>query len=182
MPHFRIERLMAEVGAAEANREGPFGGGIHLSLTHHEDPFMLFVYGKVRSEELAAWGWDDSTSASFIEMQYKMQQRSYETNYPESKLYTVSVQGIPAGKLHVADGAEAVTLIDIALLPEYQGQGIGTAMLRGLQRYGQEARKPLRLTTNVGSRASRLYERLGFRILEANEVVVRMEWTEQPIH
>ncbi|MNG24743.1 Acetyltransferase (GNAT) family protein [compost metagenome] len=107
-----------------------------------------------------------------------MQQRSYTMHYPESRLFTVSIQGAPAGKLHVADNEEAVMLVDIALLPQYQGQGLGTGLIRGLQRYVRDACKPLRLTANAGSRASRLYEKLGFRILEANEVVIRMEWQD----
>ncbi|WP_127534133.1 GNAT family N-acetyltransferase [Paenibacillus kobensis] len=177
MREFEIERLLTAVAAAGVGEERS-GGGIQLSLTQPEDPFMLAVYEAVRREEMAQWGWDETAAVSFIAMQYDMQQRSYAMHYPESKLFTVLIQGATVGKLHVADDLEAVTLVDVALLPQYQGQGLGTALVRGLQRYVQEARKPLRLTANAGSRASRLYEKLGFRILEANEVVSRMEWQE----
>jgi GNAT superfamily N-acetyltransferase len=105
-----------------------------------------------------------------------MQQRSYAMYYPQSEIYTISVNEACAGKLHVADCAESLVLVDIALLPQYWRQGIGTKLLSGLQRRADEAGKPLRLTATAGSYASQLYEKLGFRTIETNEVHVRMEW------
>ncbi|GFN33780.1 GNAT family N-acetyltransferase [Paenibacillus xylaniclasticus] len=164
MPRFVIERLLLE------------SSSIQLVLTRQDDPFMMAVYEAVRRVEMAGWGWEEEAAASFLAMQYSMQQRSYEMYYPESSLFIVSIEGASAGKLHVAEGDQAITLVDIALLPTYQGRGAGTILLRGLQRYAQEAGKPLRLTVNTDSRALRLYEKLGFRTLEANEVNTRMEW------
>lgn len=154
---------------------GP-GSAVRLTPAHLSDPFMLAVYNATRRDEIAAWGWDENTTSSFIQMQYNMQQRSYEMQYPESMLYTVWVDHIQAGKLHVADNTESLTLVDIALLPQFQRQGIGTKLVLGLQQLVKQPGKPLRLTAAARSPAERLYARLGFHTVEGNELHVSMVW------
>ncbi|MWC30174.1 GNAT family N-acetyltransferase [Paenibacillus sp. MMS18-CY102] len=149
---------------------------IGLLLVDSEDPFMLAVYLSVRMEEVAAWGWDEAAAHSFLRMQYDMQQRSYRTYYAESELYAITLDGVQAGKLHVSEASDGLTLVDIALLPEFRGRGIGRQLLTDLQYRAKEAGKPLRLTVSKGNPAARLYERCGFRIVQADEMNARMEW------
>ena len=149
---------------------------IGLLPVDSEDPFMLAVYMSVRMEEVAAWGWDEASAHSFLRMQYDMQQRSYRAYYAESELYAITLNGVQAGKLHVSEASDGLTLVDIALLPEFRGRGIGRHLLTNLQHRAKEAGKPLRLTVSTGNPAARLYERCGFRIVQADEMNARMEW------
>ena len=63
-----------------------------------------------------------------------------------------------------------------ALLPDYCNRGIGTTVLRTLQ---AEARPPASRFASIVERinpALRLYERLGFRLVEDRGVHLFLEW------
>ncbi|MGZ4741360.1 MAG: GNAT family N-acetyltransferase, partial [Ilumatobacteraceae bacterium] len=60
--------------------------------------------------------------------------------------------------------ANHVELIDIALLPDYRNQGIGSSVLRGVLAQADRIGRVVRLHVEKQSRAVRLYERLGFAI------------------
>ena len=76
----------------------------------------------------------------------------------------IEVDGRDAGRLYVHRGDAEIRVVDIALLPEFRGAGVGTQLMRGLQAEATKSGRRLTLhvdASNVGAR--RLYERLGFR-------------------
>ena len=63
------------------------------------------------------------------------------------------------------------------VLAELRGQGIGAVVIRQIQASARESGKPVRLNVNVtNAGAIRLYERLGFRQIESNQVQHTMEF------
>ena len=62
------------------------------------------------------------------------------------------------------------------LLPAYQNQGIGSAILRGVIEDAQAARTPLRLTVLEVNPARRFYERHGFVLTQTISPRHHMEW------
>ena len=62
-------------------------------------------------------------------------------------------------------------IVDIALLPEMRGTGLGTAILTDL--LAAETR-PVQLQVERTNPARRLYERLGFALVEEQAIRVRM--------
>jgi ribosomal protein S18 acetylase RimI-like enzyme len=71
----------------------------------------------------------------------------------------------------LADSTQAPTL-----LPEYCNRGIGSTLLRQLQSEAAAAGKPLRIHVERFNPALRLYERLGFRVIDDRGVYLFMEW------
>ena len=70
-----------------------------------------------------------------------------------------------AGRLVGDDARDDLFLImDIALLPEYRGRGIGTAILHELLGAADRAGKTVMLHVEPNNPALRLYRRLGFEI------------------
>ena len=61
-------------------------------------------------------------------------------------------------------------MIDIALMPEHRGAGIGTKLLKELQEEAKAAGKKLSIHVERFNPARRLYERLGFQQVEEKEV------------
>ena len=57
-----------------------------------------------------------------------------------------------------------IEVIDVALLPEYRGHGIGSSVLRGVLAHADRVGRSVELHVEKQSRAVRLYERLGFAI------------------
>lgn len=72
------------------------------------------------------------------------------------------VDGEPAGRLYVARWEKELRIVDVALLPEFRGRGIGEGMIRELIEEAETAGKPLTIHVERENPAMSLYSRLGF--------------------
>ena len=137
--------------------------------------FLLRVYASTREEELRLVDWDDAQKAAFVAMQFEAQDAYYREHYDPATFDVIEVEGEPAGRLYVARWEDEIRIIDIALLPEHRGRGIGTALLRALLDEAAEAGKRLSIHVELNNPARRAYERLGFAPVEERGVYVLME-------
>ncbi len=144
-------------------------------ITELTDPFFFTVYANSREAEISSWGWPQEEQREFLRMQYQCQQRSYQMQYPHLESRVIYVEGIQAGRILLAETKAGKVLVDIGLLSEFQNQGIGTALLHELQEE-TESGESLRLAVLKTNPARRLYERLGFQILEVSEPYLTMIW------
>ncbi|MGH3079824.1 MAG: GNAT family N-acetyltransferase [Gaiellaceae bacterium] len=152
--------------------------GITLRPVSSSDrDFLLQVYASTREEELAPVPWTDAQKAAFIEQQFDAQDRHYRAHYAGASLDVVEWDGAPAGRLYVARWSDEIRVIDIALLPEFRGRGIGTRLLRGLLDEAARARRRLSIHVEKNNPALRLYKRLGFAPVADRGVYVLMEAT-----
>jgi ribosomal protein S18 acetylase RimI-like enzyme len=109
-------------------------------------------------------------------MQLAARDRSYRMYYQGLEDSVILFDNRPAGRLLVVRGEEEFRLADIALLPEYRGAGLGTALVKELMEEAERRGLPLRLQvekSNAG--ALRLYERLGFAAAGENDTHFQME-------
>lgn len=116
----------------------------------------------------------------FLEQQFVVREAHYARAYPGATNEVIEVDGRAAGRLYVHRATGEVRVVDIALLPEFRGAGVGTRLLRALQDEATESGRPLTLhvdASNVGAR--RLYEKLGFRATDdaAGGVYVAMTFS-----
>ena len=137
--------------------------------------FLLRVYASAREEELRVVDWSDEQKAAFVQQQFDAQDAYYREHYDPATFDVIEVDGEPAGRLYVARWEDEIRIIDITLLPEHRGRGIGTALLRALLEEAAEAGKRLSIHVEVNNPARRLYERLGFVPVEERGVYVLME-------
>lgn len=139
--------------------------------------FLATVYAFTRMEELAATDWTDVQKADFCEMQFTAQDAHYRKHYPTADFQVIEIDGSPAGRLYVDCWKEEIRIMDIVLLPEHCGKGIGTRLLLGLQQEAAGCGKSLSIHVERFNPALRLYERLGFRMTEDKGVYLLLEWT-----
>lgn len=128
---------------------------------------LLAVYASTRADELALTGWPEAQCRAFVEMQFEAQTRHYTLHHPQSLCQLVVADGGPTtgnclGRLWVDRSAGRLHVLDITLLPEARGLGIGTALLRELMAEARQCGTPLTISVEVHNPARRLYERLGF--------------------
>jgi ribosomal protein S18 acetylase RimI-like enzyme len=138
--------------------------------------FLLAVYTSTRLQELAVTDWSAEQVAAFCEMQFNAQAEHYRLHYPTAELSVIQRDGAPAGRLYVDRWSQEIRIMDIALLPEHRGCGIGTALLQVLQREAAAAGKKLSIHVERMNPALALYQRLGFQIAEDKGVYLLMEW------
>ena len=84
--------------------------------------------------------------------------------------------GEPIGRLYLDRREDELRLIDIALLPEFRGRGLGGSLMRGVLDEAREADKLVRIHVEQNNPAMRLYEWLGFEKIEDQGVYWLMEW------
>ena len=101
------------------------------------------------------WGWDE-----------EFQERRFRESYDHTKTQVVVVDGHATGLLGVSEREWATFIDQIEIVPEYQGRGIGTALINEVLARG----RPVELDVlKVNADARRLYERLGFRVTGETE-------------
>ena len=151
---------------------------VSLRPARPEDEAFLFqVYASTRAEEMALVDWTREQLGAFLRMQFDMQRRSYLMQSPAATYEVVVRDEVPVGRLIVERAEECIQLIDIALLPEYRGAGIGSTLIRDLQAEAARNGKVVRLHVEVSNPALSLYERLGFVRLNSDGLYWSMEWT-----
>lgn len=114
----------------------------------------------------ATWGWDDD-----------FQQDYFARNFDITGCQIVMVDGRKAGQITTIDQGQNIFLAAIYLLPEFQGQGIGTSLMKALFQTAEQLDCTISLrvlTANLPAR--RLYERLGFVETADNLTHRYMKW------
>jgi ribosomal protein S18 acetylase RimI-like enzyme len=142
-------------------------------------PFLAGVYAATRTEELAPVLWTEAQKAAFCDMQFRAQHAHYQTHYPNALWLVVERDGAAIGRLYFDRWPREHRLIDIAILPPYRGQGIGTAILLDL--FADAADKPLTIHVEKNNPAMRLYTRLGFRAIGEHGVYDLLERRPEPV-
>lgn len=94
----------------------------------------------------------------------------------EGHAQAVIVDSQIVGSIDVVWTAEALYFVRMEMAPEFQGQGIGYAILSDLLRQAQQRGLPARLGVFAHNPARRLYERPGFRETGRDGPSVEMEW------
>ena len=141
-----------------------------------DDAFLARVYGSSRADELAVTGWSEELKADFCRRQFDAQSAYYAANYPGASFQIIERDGWPVGRLYVDRWEREIRIVDITVLPEARGTGIGTKLLRDLQKEARAAGKSLTIHVERFNRALQLYQRLGFQEIEDKGVYLLMEW------
>ena len=156
----------------------PDGGAVELRpVSESDDKFLLAVYESTRADELAQAEWAEGQKEMFLRWQFDLQRKEYETRFPDADYRVIVIDRQPAGRIWTGADDEQIRLLDIALLPEFQNRGVGTALLEELKSEAQSAGKALRhMVFVLNNNADRFYERLGFKQIEDFGAYKHMEW------
>ena len=150
---------------------------IHLRVVDVADEDFLFsVYASTRADEMARVDWTAGQQEAFLRMQFRAQTQFYIENYPGAEFQVIMLNGQPIGRLYIHKRENEIRIMDIALLPEFRGQGIGLRLLRDILKQGKNLNLPVTIHVEQFNPALRLYQRMGFRPKEDKGVYLLMEW------
>ena len=140
--------------------------GIELRAARQEDAGFLYGLLKATMREYVAqiWGWDE-----------EWQQAYFREHFDPSQERVVVLEGQDIGVLAIEEREDELFLAKISILPEYQGQGIGTQLIESLLDRAFGRGLPVTLQVLKGNPARRLYERLGFVVVGETETHTLME-------
>lgn len=134
------------------------------SATPDDDPFLFELYAGTRSDELEAVGWNDQQRETFLRMQFELQRRGR----PEVNNHIVLLEERRIGQFMLRRTEEAVFLVDITIVPEFRNLGIGAKLINDLIEEATLTGKPIHLHVLASNFAKRLYDRLGFVVVDDN--------------
>ena len=81
------------------------------------------------------------------------------------------------GRLIVDRRPGDIRIVDISLVPEARGAGVGSRLIGDLLEEARATDRIVSIHVEVHNRAAELYARLGFAVAEDLGVYRRMEWT-----
>jgi len=138
--------------------------------------FLRQVYASTRAGEMALVDWTEDQKHAFLDMQFAAQNHHYRRQYPDADHQVVLVDGQPAGRYYVDRNQNRILIVDIALLPAYRGQGVGTALLQGTLQDARASGLPVVLNVEMSNPAAGLYRRLGFTKTAEQGIHHEMTW------
>lgn len=155
--------------------------GLRFRAVEADDlAFVYDLYAHVRAPELAAVPWTEADKARFLEQQAQLQHRHYTDNYPGADLLLIEDASGPIGRIYVFRSRAEIRLMDIALLPQWRGKGVGSRLLAELLDEARATDCCVTLHVEPHNPAQRLYARLGFRLVEQRGVYDFLRW-EKPL-
>jgi ribosomal protein S18 acetylase RimI-like enzyme len=135
---------------------------------------MLRVYASIREPELVDSGLPREQWGAFVEHQFQAQSHAY-ASYRDTSSEVVLVDGEPAGRLIVARWPEELRIVDIALLPEFRGRGIGGTLMQEVIEEAEQRGVKTSIHVERFNPAQHLYTRLGFRMVSETGVYLLLE-------
>ena len=153
-------------------------GAITLRLATDADyAFMRALYGSTRAEEMKQFSFSEEQRARFLDQQFAAQHEHYGIHYPTCERNIVEKDGQPIGRLWIDEWRDQIRLVDVALMPEWRGRGIGSALLRDILARGVAAGKPVTIHVEAYNPALSLYQRFGFQQVDTNGMYYLMKWS-----
>jgi len=126
------------------------------SATGNDIDFLYVLHVSSMKEYVhKTWGWDDA-----------FQESVFRKNYDPAKIKVILYDRKEIGMLSLEERDADIFLRAIEIHPDYQGNGIGTVIINGIIAEGAQKMKPVYLRVLKVNPAKRLYDRLGFSIIE----------------
>jgi ribosomal protein S18 acetylase RimI-like enzyme len=123
--------------------------------------------------------WSNDEKAQFLRMQFKAQTSYWKEHYPETERSIIESDGQPIGRLYLDRREDEIRIVDIALLSESRGAGIGRQLLEDILAEAAAHGKAARIHVEKNNPALRLYHHLGFKITGDTGVYYLMEWRSE---
>ncbi|MEO8458955.1 MAG: GNAT family N-acetyltransferase [Dokdonella sp.] len=143
--------------------------------------FIAELYAEVRNDVLAPVPWPEQAKRDFLSAQCRLQRDHYAKHYVGAEFLVVERMtersSDPIGRIYAHAARAEIRLMDIALLSESRGRGIGTVLVRALQDVATQRGVDLTLHVEPENPAQRLYQRLGFTLIENRGVYDFLGWS-----
>ena len=147
-----------------------------------DEPFLYHLFANTRGQQFQVLPLEPAQLEALLRMQFDAQRLSYRQQYPASEHSLILLDGQPAGRLWINDGAEELWVIDLVIHPAFQRRGLGRAVLEHILARAQSRSVPVGLFVDtVNDPAFRLYRSLGFEFCgEENQMYRQMRRNSIP--
>ena len=131
--------------------------------------YALFRANNLRTLELS--GLPLAFLDDIIAMQHNSRMQTYRGLFPSAVWSLVQCDGKPVGEIVEHDEGDYMYVVDIALLPEWQAKGLGTALMREVMDRCATRGIGVRAKVAIGNEPSlKMFRKLGFIASPPDEI------------
>src|ERR1051325_9333221 len=141
-----------------------------------DEELLLEIYSSTRADEMALVPWDAATKNTFLRSQFSAQGNHYRKYFPHAVHQMILVDEQPVGRLYVDRNEHKIHILDVTLLPQRRGHGIGTQILLDLIKEAEYKNQSCSIYVESFNRSLGLFQRLGFVKTDESGVSWLMEW------
>jgi ribosomal protein S18 acetylase RimI-like enzyme len=138
--------------------------------------FLREVYASTRAEEMAMVPWSQEQQRAFLDFQFNAQDVFYHERFPHAQYSIILQDGEPIGRLYILREDKEIRMIDITVLPQYRGRGIGSFLIRGLLDEGKRTGRVVQIFVESFNRSRSLFERFGFSVVREEGINLLFAW------
>lgn len=139
--------------------------------------FLFRLYASTRADEMALVDWSETQKQEFLQMQFRAQTNHYAEHYAHAHFDIIELDGEAIGRLYLDEQQSELRIIDIALLAEFRGRGIGRYYLETIIERARKQACSVTIHVEHNNPAMSLYRRLGFEKVEDKGVYWFMRWS-----
>jgi len=141
--------------------------------------FLVGVYRSAREMELSMVPWDEAMKRSFVELQFDAQTSYYASEHPTARHSVIELTtGEPVGRIYVEHSEKVIEILDVTVLPEYRGRGIGSAIIASIVDDARASGRSVQIYVETFNPSHRFFTSRGFAIAETGEVNFRLVWSQ----
>jgi ribosomal protein S18 acetylase RimI-like enzyme len=131
--------------------------------SHYE--FIYRVKKEANGEYITrVWGWDEAKQREF-----------FAEDWQKLKPSVILYNNVPIGTICISNDNESLQIARFYILPEYQNQGIGSYLVKRLLEKADKQNLIAKLCVLKINPAISLYRRLGYEIINEDEIMYHME-------
>ena len=154
-----------------------YKGQVTFRIIADEDKaFLRDVYADSRAWELAHTTWSEKEFREFLDKQFDLQTIGYQQSFIGAIHRIIQLDGVDIGRLIVLRTDELLRIIDLSIMTDYRGRGIGADILKSLINEAVGGKVPVKLSVERGNPAINLYKRLDFKPVAMNANHIEMIW------
>lgn len=143
-------------------------------MTDADYAFSEALYASTRAREVAQTGWPAELQRGFLAQQHAAQHEHYRVHYAAADRWIIEADGAAIGRLYLFAGERETRIVDVALMPEWRGHGIGSALLADVIAEAHAAGRLVSIHVEKHNPARRLYLSLGFTVTDVDRGVYEL--------
>lgn len=146
-------------------------------VTDADEEFLYRLYEATHGQQFALLPLAPAQLEALVRMQFNAQRTGYLQQFPASEDAIILTGGERAGRVWLDNSSPAyVHVLDVAILPEQQGAGLGSSVLRLVMEQAGRAGKAVTLhVARMNVRALEFYRRLRFEVSSEDEVYLELK-------
>lgn len=143
--------------------------------------FLSSLYASTLEEEITKLPWSVEQKIKYVSKGFVAQHNYFKNEFGGAEFNIVLENGVAIGRMYVDRSEYEIRVIDVTLLPESRGKGVGQVLMKSLLDESIERGVPISLLVEKNSPAISFYRRLGFGYVKGQGAYQLFKWSAKNV-